>query len=137
MSLPLMCPLLGTWPETQACALTGNQTIDPLVRGSTLNPLSHTSQGSILVYWFPCLSFHQYHTVLIIVALFFFRIVLAHVVTLLFHTNFRITLSISTNFFFWYFKVIALNYLHIHFGTIDIFLVLGLPVQTCCVSFLI
>ena len=22
--LPLMCPLLGTWPTTQACALTGN-----------------------------------------------------------------------------------------------------------------
>ena len=22
--LPLMCPLLGTWPATQACALTGN-----------------------------------------------------------------------------------------------------------------
>ena len=24
--LPLVCPLLGTWPTTQACALTGNQT---------------------------------------------------------------------------------------------------------------
>ena len=23
---PPMCPLLGTWPETQACALTGNGT---------------------------------------------------------------------------------------------------------------
>ena len=22
--LPVTCPLLGTWPETQACALTGN-----------------------------------------------------------------------------------------------------------------
>ena len=29
--LPLMWPLLGTWPATQACALTGNQTRDPLV----------------------------------------------------------------------------------------------------------
>ena len=29
--LPLMWPLLGTWPTTQACALTGNQTSDPLV----------------------------------------------------------------------------------------------------------
>ena len=29
--LPLMCPLLGTWPTTQACALTGNRTGDPLV----------------------------------------------------------------------------------------------------------
>ena len=29
--LPLMCPLLGTWPTTQACAPTGNRTGDPLV----------------------------------------------------------------------------------------------------------
>ena len=29
--LPLTCPLLGTWPATQACALTGNPTSDPLV----------------------------------------------------------------------------------------------------------
>ena len=27
--LPLMCPLLGTWPATQAYALTGNQSSDP------------------------------------------------------------------------------------------------------------
>ena len=26
--LPFTCPLLGTWPATQACALTGNQTCD-------------------------------------------------------------------------------------------------------------
>ena len=26
--LPLLCPLLGTWPATQACALTGNRTGD-------------------------------------------------------------------------------------------------------------
>ena len=37
---------LGTWPATQACALTGNQTRDPLVRRTALNPLSHTNQGS-------------------------------------------------------------------------------------------
>ena len=43
--LPLMCPLLGTWPATQAHALTGNQTGDPLVHRLVLNPLSHTSQG--------------------------------------------------------------------------------------------
>ena len=30
--LPLTCPLLGTWPTTQACALIGNWTSDPLVR---------------------------------------------------------------------------------------------------------
>ena len=38
-------PLLGIWPATQACALTGNQTSDPLVCRPVLNPLSHTSQG--------------------------------------------------------------------------------------------
>ena len=29
--LPVMYPLLGTWPATQACDLTGNQTSNPLV----------------------------------------------------------------------------------------------------------
>ena len=29
--LPLTWPPLGTWPATQACALTGNQTGKPLV----------------------------------------------------------------------------------------------------------
>ena len=27
--LPLLCPSLGTWPATQACALTGIRTSDP------------------------------------------------------------------------------------------------------------
>ena len=44
--LPLVCPQLGLWAATQACALTGNQTSDPLVCRLALNPLSHTSQGS-------------------------------------------------------------------------------------------
>ena len=43
--LPLVHPLLGTWPTTQACALTGNWTSNPLVHRPALNPLSHTSQG--------------------------------------------------------------------------------------------
>ena len=43
-------PLLGTWPATQACALTGNQTGDPLVPKPVLNPLSRTSQGCM--YYF-------------------------------------------------------------------------------------
>ena len=43
--LPLMHHLLGTWPETQACTLTRNQTGDPLLHSPVLNPLSHTSQG--------------------------------------------------------------------------------------------
>ena len=46
--LPLTCPLLGTWPTAQACALTGNRTGDPVVHRLALNPLSHTSQGSVL-----------------------------------------------------------------------------------------
>ena len=48
--LPLVPPLLGTWPETQACALTGNLTSNPLVRRPALNPLSHANQA------FPILS---------------------------------------------------------------------------------
>ena len=35
--LPLLCPQLGPWPETQACGLTGNQTGDPLVHRLALN----------------------------------------------------------------------------------------------------
>ena len=42
---PLARPLLGSWPATQACALTGNRTRDPLVHRLALNPLS---QGSSL-----------------------------------------------------------------------------------------
>ena len=38
-----MCPPLGTWPATQACALIGNRICDPLVHRPALNPLSHTS----------------------------------------------------------------------------------------------
>ena len=38
-------PPTGAWPITQACALTGNQTGDPLLRRLALNPLSHTNQG--------------------------------------------------------------------------------------------
>ena len=46
--LPLTRSLLGTWPATQACALTGIQTCDPLVCKSALSPLSHTSRVRIL-----------------------------------------------------------------------------------------
>ena len=42
--LALVRPQLGTWPTPQACALTGNQTGNPLVHRPTLNPLSYTSQ---------------------------------------------------------------------------------------------
>ena len=46
--LPLMYPLLVTWPTAQACALTGNKTVNPLVCRPVLNPPSHTSQGSAI-----------------------------------------------------------------------------------------
>ena len=51
--LPLGYPLLGTWPTTQACALTGNQTGDPLVRKQALIPPSHTSQESLACFNVP------------------------------------------------------------------------------------
>ena len=45
--------MLTTWdqPTTQARALTGNWTSDPLVRRLVLNPLSHTSQGWFAFYF--------------------------------------------------------------------------------------
>ena len=46
--LLLKCPLLGTWPATQACALTGDQIGNPLVCKLAFNPLSYTSQGCLL-----------------------------------------------------------------------------------------
>ena len=42
---PLACPQVGTWPTTQACALTGNWTSDPSVCRRVLNLLSHISQA--------------------------------------------------------------------------------------------
>ena len=49
--LPLEYHLLGTWSATQACALTGNGTSDPLALRPTFSPLSHTSQGHILSFF--------------------------------------------------------------------------------------
>ena len=43
-------PLVETQSTTQACALTGNRTGDLLVHRLVLNPLSHTSQGTINVF---------------------------------------------------------------------------------------
>ena len=45
--LPLVRPLLGAWPATQACALTGNRTGNPEVCRPALNPLSYTSEDNI------------------------------------------------------------------------------------------
>ena len=44
--LPFVSPQVGTWPETQACALTGNQTNNPMVHRTVLNPLTHSRQGA-------------------------------------------------------------------------------------------
>ena len=63
MWLPLEHPPPGTWPATQACALTGNRTGYPLVCRPALNPLSHTSQG-----WLPCLLIGAFN-------LFMFKII--------------------------------------------------------------
>ena len=52
--------LLGTWPTTQACALTGNRTSDPLVRRPALNPLSHTSQGKKGIFYLMASSCLKY-----------------------------------------------------------------------------
>ena len=43
--MPIARPQPGTWPSTQASALTGNRTSNLLVPRLALNPLSHTSQG--------------------------------------------------------------------------------------------
>ena len=40
-------PAAGTWPATQACALTGNQIGNLLVSRAALSPVNHTSQGRI------------------------------------------------------------------------------------------
>ena len=48
--LPLTRPQLGTWPTTQACALSGVVPVTFNVLRLALNPLSHTSQGSHAVF---------------------------------------------------------------------------------------
>ena len=49
--LPLKSPLLGTWPASQACTLTGNQTKNSLLHSPALSPLSHTSQDYTQWIW--------------------------------------------------------------------------------------
>ena len=53
--LPLTPPNWGTWPITQACALTRNGTSDLSVHRPVLSPLSHASQGGLMSSVpFPC-----------------------------------------------------------------------------------
>ena len=61
--LPLAHPLLRTWPATQACALTGNQTSDPVVHRPSLNPLSHTSQVSHFLFYVFAISYFSIRNV--------------------------------------------------------------------------
>ena len=65
--LPLACPLVGTWSATQACALTGNGTSDPLVHRPALSSLSHTSHSCLLNFKYlkcyvftGCFHFNKY-----------------------------------------------------------------------------
>ena len=58
---PLAHTLLGTWPATQACALTGNQTSDPLVCRPMLNSLSYVSQGLMV-------SFNEHNFLILILS---------------------------------------------------------------------
>ena len=45
--LPLMCPLLGTWPTTQSCALDWESNQQPFDSQANTQPLSHTRQGRV------------------------------------------------------------------------------------------
>ena len=56
--LPLTHPQLGTWPATQACALTGNRPGDLSVQRQALGLLSDTSQGSNNVVLFNVISLY-------------------------------------------------------------------------------
>ena len=58
-------------PATQARASTGNRTSNPLVHRSALHPLSHTSQGSLFLYYYIF-----YYTVLSLWCHYFFKYIL-------------------------------------------------------------
>ena len=60
--LPYMSPLLGTWSTNQVCSLTGNWTGDLWVCSPVLNPLSHTSQGSLSNLYPPCVGERPAHS---------------------------------------------------------------------------
>ena len=75
-----MCPPLRTWPTTQACALTGNWTDDPLIRRPVLNPLSHISQGSDCNFEFANFSFQAYQLLFVCVCVLFFYCILYYFV---------------------------------------------------------
>ena len=47
--VPLVCSPLGTWPTTQACALTRSRRGVPLLCSMVLSPLRQASQGVMYV----------------------------------------------------------------------------------------
>ena len=50
-----MCPLLGTWPATQACALTGNWTGNTLVHSRCS---IHQATPARAIFWLNLLGWH-------------------------------------------------------------------------------
>ena len=44
ITMPFLCPPLGTWPATQACARTQNLTGNPLVYRTMLQPTEPPGQ---------------------------------------------------------------------------------------------
>ena len=45
--LPLICPLLGTWPASQACVLSRNGTGGPLLHSPVVSPLSTPARADL------------------------------------------------------------------------------------------
>ena len=58
-------PIWGPGPQPRQCALTRNQTSDPLVHRPALNPLSYASQGTITNFNYNSLKKPQLQTLLI------------------------------------------------------------------------
>ena len=57
--LPLARPPLGTWPATQACALTRNRTSEPLVCRLVLSPDTHQLGHTFLFGIFKIKEIHK------------------------------------------------------------------------------
>ena len=50
--LPLLQPLMGTWPATYACALTGNQTSNSGLQPRAQSTKAHQPGQKMLIYFF-------------------------------------------------------------------------------------
>ena len=55
---------MGTWPATQACALTGNRTCNISVHRPVLSSLSYTNQGSFMFRGFYTMYYKCYHFII-------------------------------------------------------------------------